>query len=314
MFLKCTAEGIGMRILYLAPEISIPGSHGGAAHVMGTLASSTRLGHQVVAVVKKGHGQRFVEKGKHLSILRMPTWDVVGIKQICYFLNSLLVCFFLLFGRKIDLVYERGRIFGGVGVMMAYLFRVKSVYEMNEPYPDLPVMLGTHAPDSFLAWIIRRWHQAAVKRATLVTVTHASLIEHGLAPQENSKVIVHGADVNAFASASGKRIRKDYHLEGKFIVLYTGSFAPWHACEQLIRAVARVVENNKDILFLMVGKGGQYEHCKALVRALGVEKQVLFPGEVLFHDIPSYVAAADVCVALFDRSYPPFQKYSFFFC
>ena len=302
-----------MKILYLAPEIGFSGAHGGTAHVVGRLTSLSRLGHDVIAVVKRETGQRWIEKKQTLTLLRVPLVEIPLVKQFLYLLFSLLLSVFYLFLGRIDLVYERGRIFGGVGVVLASFVGVRSVYEMNEPYPDIPVLLGEYDEHSIMMRMVRWWHMSVVKRASLVTVTHESLIRHGLAPREKSLVVTYGVDAERFSSVSGKRVRKRYHLGKKFVVLYTGSFAPWHACDQLLRAAAQVVKKNNNVLFLMVGDGGRSSSCRSLVEHFKIQDHVLFTGAIPYEEIPSYVAAADVCVALFDRTYPPFHKYSFFY-
>ena len=158
---------------------------------------------------------------------------------------------------------------------------------------------------------MQKWHQCAVRLATLVTVTHASLIRHGIAPAEKTIVIDHGVDTSLFFPTPS-HIRRKYHLQKKFVILYSGSFAPWHSCDRIILA-AQLLREQKDIVFILVGKGDMFERCRMLVKQFGLERSVIFSGPVPYRAMPAYINAADVCLALFDRTYPPFLKYSFFY-
>ncbi len=63
----------------------------------------------------------------------------------------------------------------------------------------------------------------------------------------------------------------------------------------------------------MVGSGGIFDKCKKLVKDLNLDKNVIFTGNADFEDVPKYVNAADICVALFDRNYKIFKKMSYFY-
>ncbi len=279
----------------------------------GKLASLERLGHDAVVVCQLGDQQQFVEQEGHRLFLRIPIFDFPLVKQLSLVFFPFLITLFVFIFSRIDVVYERGRIFGGVGVLLAALFRVRSVYELNEPYPDIPVLLGQYRAHSLFMTAVRGWHDFVVNHATMITVTHPSLIRQGIAPKTKTIVIEHGVDSRVFSGVSGDVVRRMYNLSRKFVVLYAGSFAPWHACDQILRAAQLVVRKSPKVVFLMVGKGDMYLQCRQLAKELCVEKAVLFVGNVPYEEMPRYVAASDACLALFDRTYPPFQAYSFFY-
>jgi glycosyltransferase involved in cell wall biosynthesis len=300
-----------MKLLYLAPDITLPGSHGGAAHVEGKLSSFSRLGYDIIYVTQKLPGQPFLSKHSYGTNVRLPVLPSF-LKLFSYSFVLFFVVLYLLLKYDFNLVYERGRIFGGFGVLLASFFGKKTVYEMNEPYYDLPVLFRPTYFYYVLGWFCKLWHNLVVKRTTLVTVTHPSFVMYGAAPKEKTFLLTHGVDVHQFSKATSDWVKKKYHLQRKFVVLYTGSFASWHSCEQIIRTAHLFDRTNKHIVFLMVGEGKLSAICRALVKKLRLSN-VIFTGPVPFGDIPSYIHASDVCVALFDRQYPPFKKYSFFY-
>ena len=130
-----------MNILYVAPEITLPGSDGGSAHVAGKLLSLQRLGHFIILLCKHSPGQTFFERKHSIFTLRIPLPDIFLLKNLELILLPLFILPFFLIRYRIDLVYERGRIFGGIGVFLAFLFHIRSIYELNEPYSDIPLLL-----------------------------------------------------------------------------------------------------------------------------------------------------------------------------
>ena len=298
-----------MNILYLAPEIALPGSHGGAAHVEGTLSSLENLGHRVIVVSRyDGNKQMFQQTGAILHI-RVPIINENLLRNLSYLFFTFIISFLVLIFYKIDVVYERGRMFGGMGIALGYLFQTKSIYELNEPYCEIPVLLGRWHKESLLFKIVKRWHDYIIRFASLITVTHESLIENGIAPKGKTVVVTYGVDSKMFSKKDIVDVRKRYKLNGKFVVLYTGSFAPWHSCRQIVRTAGK----NKKIIFLLVGDGDGIDECKKLAKQLNAKDSVIFVGRVPFNEIPSYVNSADACIALFDRNYPPFKRFSFFY-
>ena len=301
-----------MRVLYVVPEIALPGTHGGAAHVMSKLVSFKRLKHEVILICKKSSGQRWYEKEPLRTTIRLPVPSFSLLKVFCYFLFSFVICLYYLCKGKVDIVYERGRIYGGTGVLAAWLCKVKSIYEINEPYYEVPVLLGKKSKKSLFFKTTRFWHFVIINKATLLTITYDSLIKHGVVPKEKTYITSTGVDTRLFAP-SPSPITKKYNLTNKFVVLYTGSFAPWHACENIIKVAQYIAKQHKNIIFILAGEGKSLPQYKKLVTDLKLTDTIIFPGKVPHNKVPQYVNAADVCLALFDRTYPPFKKYSFYY-
>jgi glycosyltransferase involved in cell wall biosynthesis len=81
----------------------------------------------------------------------------------------------------------------------------------------------------------------------------------------------------------------------------------------MIKAVMPLIKKDKQIKFLMLGKGERYETSKRLIEELKLEKNILLLGKMPFEQLPNYIAAADICFALFDRTYPPFKKLDYYY-
>ncbi|MEK6862291.1 MAG: hypothetical protein AABY07_10100, partial [Nanoarchaeota archaeon] len=123
------------KILYLAPDVLISGSHGGSSHVIEATKSLAKLGNKVYLLCRSNFFN-FKREG-NLRFIGLPIADVAGLRLLSYIFYTIIVVIFSLLFLNIDIVYERGRIFGGFGVLLAKLFGRKSVYEFNEPYISL---------------------------------------------------------------------------------------------------------------------------------------------------------------------------------
>ena len=292
------------RILYVAPEIAIPGTHGGSSHVEGVVRSLQKMGQQVILLSKWEKGLSFYEKQKNLTIIRKPFPPIGILKNLFYILYSLfLTPLFMLF-YSVDVVYERSRLFSGIAIFYAKLFNKKSVFELNEP-------LETIGERTLFHKFAVCWGKIVANRATLVTGTHPVFFKH--LSRKNSLLIPYGVDPTVFGLKHPKSesIRKQYGLHKNKVIFYQGSFAPWHAIPAILAAAKEVVKKDKQVQFFLVGKGKQYELAKLLAKELNIAKHVILPGSVSYEEMPAYLGTATVALAFFDRSH--FKKYDYYY-
>ena len=78
------------------------------------------------------------------------------------------------------------------------------------------------------------------------------------------------------------------------LILYMGSFFYFSGLPQLVDEFARSAQDDK--VLVLVGGGEQDQELRQQVAKLGLAKKVIFTGFVGFHELPSYLAAADVAV------------------
>ncbi|MEK6923579.1 MAG: glycosyltransferase family 4 protein [Nanoarchaeota archaeon] len=269
-----------MRILYSAPDVAISGGHGGSAHIKGAIESFERLKHTITLIEKKNNLSSFA------NVLYCFFWPLVYTTYLC------------LFG-KIDIVYERARIFSGGAILAGKLFGKKTILEYIEPCIELPILSGQiKQPFS----TILRFHSKIINKCSdVITITHTSMTL-GL-PEEKCLLITTGADPERFQP------KED---DGKTI-LYIGSFAPWHACENMIKAMQLVCEKKPKAKFIFVGEGEKLDACKKLVAELNLGQNVRFTNKIPQEQVPAIIKTATICLAVFDRNYLPFQKFDYYY-
>lgn len=100
-----------------------------------------------------------------------------------------------------------------------------------------------------------------------------------------------GWDEDVFYPQEYKKISND------FIVEFHGKYIPIQGIEYIVEA-AKILENNTDIRFNLVGSGQEYKKIRKMAECLNI-KNIFFTPKVPLEDVPKYIAEADVCLGLF---------------
>jgi len=178
------------------------------------------------------------------------------------------------------------------GIVVSLLTGSHVVYDMHESYPDF---ISTFAP-SALVKLLRLLEPGLLRRAGLVIVTSTMIGE--IARRGGAKKVV--PVMNCFdpfevPEEERRRMRESLLGEGKFLIVYIGGFFAGRGLEELVRAVSKV----EGVKLFMGGYGPLEGDLKLLARDLGIEKRVVFGGEVDPSMVPKYDAAADLLVAMY---------------
>jgi len=126
-------------------------------------------------------------------------------------------------------------------------------------------------------------------------------------------IIPCGTNVAHFGSVDRESARQTLRIASdEKLVLYVGRFDPRKGIETLVRAVHRSALHKTGKLKLIIGGGSRPGHSDGLERErieeivaeLNLEGMVQFPGRLSPEELPTYYAAADVCVV--PSHYEPF--------
>ncbi|MEA5577958.1 glycosyltransferase family 1 protein [Anabaena sp. UHCC 0451] len=136
-----------------------------------------------------------------------------------------------------------------------------------------------------------------------------TLVSH----QGNIDIIPCGTDIRRFGSVDREtaRVALGIKPEDK-VVLYVGRFDPRKGIETLVRAVRESQFYGDKDLKLMIGGGStpgnsdgrERDRIEGIVKELGMSECTVFPGLLKQDILPTYYAAADVCVV--PSHYEPF--------
>lgn len=97
-----------------------------------------------------------------------------------------------------------------------------------------------------------------------------------------------------FSEENRKQIRKEFHLEGKFVVGNVGGLRPPKNQSFLIDVFAKVHQKKSDAVLMIVGSGSLENALSEKVSKMGLAEFVIFTGSR--PDIPALLSAMDVFV------------------
>ncbi len=283
-----------MKLLYVASDQKVPGKTGGSVHVEEVARGLAARGHEVHVLALPGErptNGAVPPYAVHPSRLpfehRVFRWTEK--RRVEGLLGNL----------GIDAVLERYYNFGGEGVRAAHARGIPSILEVNSPIKDHPGSLKGALDRALLFRPLARLRRELVSKASALVTPLPSIV-----PEEVPANKVHrvhwGANVERFQpDAKAKPLEIP---ENAKVVVFSGSFRPWHGANLLVRAAARVRASDPKAFFLFVGSGPAWEESRALANRLAIESSALFTGPVPYEEMPSILRNARIGVAPYEPS------------
>jgi len=280
------SRGARVRILYVASDQVVPGATGGSVHVLEVAAGLAARGHEVHAVVRRRPGQAAREDRDGVAWHRIRwfppqrafRWRARPcVEQIAADVGP-------------EVVIERYYNFGGEGLAVARQRGLPSLLEVNAPIVDHPRSLKALIDRTLLAQPMRRYREGLCAQASALVSPLIEIVPE--AARVKTEVVTWGANVERFCpERRSAATRRELGVpEGAMVVLFSGSFRPWHGVEILERA-ARALARRGDVFFVLAGGPGG---------GPGRGYRGLRLGPVAYDRMPEITAAADVGVAPYD--------------
>jgi glycosyltransferase involved in cell wall biosynthesis len=123
------------------------------------------------------------------------------------------------------------------------------------------------------------------------------IIELSGFPEGRIVVVPWGIDLGAFnPMVSGAEIRAQLGWVDKKVLIMTRRFEPVYGIEYFIQALPRVVQHEPNVRVILAGAGPLEERIRGLVDHLNLTPYVHFPGMIPNHELPKYLASADLYV------------------
>jgi len=297
-----------MRILLFCDEdLSI--AAGGARQVLEFAKALSLRGHTIKILGPQSvQGHRLAQEFASLSFHPVWVWRVAGFRPLSFLIASWAVLRQELATWRPDVLLW----FDSPGQMAPLLalsgHRCASVLFVNG-FPEEEVQGFWRFP--LIRWVLRTALKAATHRVEAVVSICGEIVTQmqqswGVLP-ERCFVIRNGVDGDRFHPQSHGAAREALGLpaSGPFIG-FVGGFFPWHGLETLIDAVGMVRDKVPTATFLLVGDGQTRPALEELVRQRGLTEIVRFVGRADWAQVPTWIAACDVCVVLHHqtRSYP----------
>ena len=297
-----------MHILYLTGE-TIPGNNGGSVHAIEVAANFVRLGHQVDLVANMNPGESEKEVIAGVKVRRVVqriggrTLPILAAQKV-----------FSFFRADYDLVLERFSALGGTGVIVSIVKGIPLVCEINSPHTE--ELIWRYNLRNPVKGLLRAWRRFQFRLSDLLLATRRSVVPK--LSRNKVELVEWAANTEMFheelrQSARVRRLRWQYDLQDKTVVLFLGSFRPWHGIDRLPEIADRVVREDDRIRFLLVGDGEGASRVRKEVGDRGLSDYVVFTGSQPYHEIPYFVACADLAIAPFDaEKFEPLKRFGFY--
>jgi glycosyltransferase involved in cell wall biosynthesis len=200
-------------------------------------------------------------------------------------------------GNSIGLIYQRHSIFNASGVVLASIFKIPLILEVN----NSEVWAKKNWSRLFFEKLAIKIEVFALQNADVIGVVSEVTKDQikDLCGDEN-KIIVNpnGVDPDKFSpEIDGNKIRKRLNLDNYFVVGFIGTFTRWHGVETLFDAAIKVIEKNDRIKFLLIGDGNLKAKLELKTHQWNLDDRIIFTGIIPHDNAPEYLAACDVLVS-----------------
>jgi glycosyltransferase involved in cell wall biosynthesis len=116
--------------------------------------------------------------------------------------------------------------------------------------------------------------------------------------REDLKILPDGIDTETFNPNinDSYEIKREYGLENYFIIFSSGRMVERKGFRYLVEAMPYILKELPMTKLIIGGDGPERRSLETLVKKLGIEGNVIFPGFIPNRDFPKYMRAADVFV------------------
>ena len=180
-----------------------------------------------------------------------------------FVVSSLLVGMWKI-GRQDIVIVESPPLFLGLSALLLSWFKgAKLVSNISDLWPESAVAMGVLRNKAVIA--LAEWLEAFLyRRSHLITGQTQGIVSsiQSRFPEKRIALITNGANVDLFVPDSqlkqGMLLRKEFGLEGKFIVGYAGLHGLAQGLETILQA-AQLLSRYQDISFIFFGDGPEKE-------------------------------------------------------
>ena len=226
----------------------------------------------------------------------------------------------LLLREDYDVVYTRSAYYAAVAAVLARLFGLAFVVEVNGPlFEELERKRTEYSKWEYaLSYVTRTItvatysysdHIVAVTDRTAETVVESHDVD-----RSDITVVPNGVDTERFAPR--EVTPSDLGLPDGRYLCYVGNFTELHYVGEIIAASKPVLERHPETRLLLAGDGPSTDDLRRQARELGISDRVHFVGRVRHEAVPEYIAVSEVCLLYMEPvdSWSPLKFYEYLAC
>jgi glycosyltransferase involved in cell wall biosynthesis len=174
----------------------------------------------------------------------------------------------------------------------------KFVFDHHDLSPELYLARREDGRESVLYRVLRFFERFACTRANRLIATNTTQqnvqIQRCGAKAEHCYVVRNGPNESFLKDVTP---RPELVQPGRIMLGYVGIIGIQDGVDYMLRVVQELKYKHRrnDFLAVIVGHGTALADLKVLAKELEVEEEICFTGRVPFADVPSYIAAFDIC-------------------
>ncbi len=169
--------------------------------------------------------------------------------------------------------------------------------EMVDLIPDNLRFIGVPST-SVMSRALAAYYRVVYRLVDLISVLCQSaaevLVDYGV-PRERIILWPNASDLDLLTSSNSAMVRKRHSLDGKFVVLYAGSFSRYYQVETIVAAAKLLEDKLPEVHFMLLGAGSQWEAVRQSIER-NSQRNVDLPGVVPRSELGSYLQAADLFI------------------
>jgi colanic acid biosynthesis glycosyl transferase WcaI len=171
-----------------------------------------------------------------------------------------------------------------LSVPMSWIANIRKARQVNwlqDVFPEVALQLGVRGVAGPLHALLRSLRNRSLRAAAVNVVIgermRLLLVENGV-PSERVRVIHNWSDGTVIQpmDVESNPLRRDWMLESKFVVGYSGNMGRAHGFDTLLAAVRELASDSR-IHFLFIGDGRQLERIREFAACHGTRNMTLQP-------------------------------------
>lgn len=183
------------------------------------------------------------------------------------------------------------------GVRAKKIFKAKLYLDITDAWPESAVATG-FMKRGILFKIAEHFEKWVYKHCDYFLASAQGIKEHLIKQGVNEDkitLVYDAADISLFEkSLNNTDLIEKYNLQDKFVVGFTGLMGFAQDPVSIVEA-AHLLNNYKDIYFLLIGDGGKREEAENVARNYALSN-IKFVGQVSREEIPKYTSLFNVCL------------------
>jgi glycosyltransferase involved in cell wall biosynthesis len=275
-------------------------------------------GHSVDVICLKGESEDRAGTYNGVNIYRLPLEHRRGgyLRYLYNYSMFFILSFFMLNTldnkKRYDVIHVHS--LPDFLVFITYFQKLKGkkiVLDLHEAMPEIFAARFNKDMDSPLVRIPivleRRSHAFATHIITVNDAIKKILIKRGV-PEEKITVIMNSPDQKLRLKIDLEDFKIKLGLENKFLLVFVGGINYERNIEVILEAMGKLKSQIPNLFFVLFGhmyghKGIDYkEHLKALVKNLGLEKQVYIGGKLNPEEVSGYLDLTDFGIVSYIRN------------